>query len=142
MSRQLRLGPSAFGSKVACRGADVATVVQIAAQYRPELTWYIADVDAMAVIDEELRSALPVRVGEATRMIELASGISQFLDGVVLGARATIRFPAAGVSTSSERAETDADIEIRAFDTSYLQIDGRDESLLERIATIVAAAHG
>jgi hypothetical protein len=134
----LRLRAEVFNDTIICRGVQISKLIDIIENIIPELIWYVADLQTVGYQFEQQIRAMPMRVGFATRMSELALGVVQFRSGVFLGVSSEIASPAfreGGSWTEDEEFADlgDSTVEIRAFDTSYIDIGSSDTSLLDTI---------
>ncbi len=130
----LSLRAAAFGSSIACEGSQLAMVIGLLGAIVPEVRWYASDVVAQGGISVWERSPQPTLVGDTSSIVVKLSSVVQFESGVFSGVPAGIAAPVfreGGAWTEDEEmAELgDAIVEVRAFDTSYISVDGVDLEL-------------
>jgi len=137
--RVLLLDASAFeGDDVACLGRHVASVIREIEQIIPNAIWYVADVSVNQPTPLELvGGAEPHLVGDSTRVIESCERVDQFLSGRFWACRVDTPLRVDGyrvrgrLFTDSVESELGgAAFELRAFDTSYIEIYAEDERAL------------
>ncbi len=130
----VRIGARAFqGTRVACLGNDVASVLKAAGEVRHDLVWYAADVAALGPSMVSECRPQPELIGQTSSVVQACLRVSQFTSGVFAGVPAGIpepRFRAGGLWTEdSEDADIgDALVEVRAFDTTYIRSTGSESS--------------
>ena len=133
-SSLLRFTAAHFGAAYACRGPDIATVVAVVCRSQPQLTWYAAHGSAQIELAPNLCGNAPVLIGDGAHATEWIERIEQFLSAVFIGASAPLHWRDGGVWSESPEMETDGLVEIRAFDTTCVELRTRDSSLLVALA--------
>ena len=121
---------------ISCTGAQLCTLLNILCEHEKKITWYAADVTMIPnKKDWELyKQYRPLMIGDTTRFIELCQQVAQFTSGVFLATFEinNLKSWAKDYETEGEEfADNEfADIEIRAFDTSYFEIYSKSENIL------------
>lgn len=129
------------GSRSSCLGRHVTSILNVLEPLLEDITWYCADVrtnrpDASAW---PAATAEVVSIGSTSDFLERVSRVDQFESGVFLallrvGSSPNIRHdPATEDPPFSELG--DAVVEMRAFDTSYIELYARGIALLEPLAS-------
>jgi hypothetical protein len=129
-----RLGPTSFGSKFACKGDQIASVARFLERHLGPLEWWVADISL--VYGESPGNIgvedTPSRYGTTVPFAEWALQVNQFLSGVFIATRADTAQSAVRTSASwlddpwSDIAEAVA--EVRAFDTSFVEVSLADDT--------------
>jgi hypothetical protein len=126
------------GSQAACEGAQIAKVILAVDRVAPLLRWYVADVMSIGEQITETRDPYPKPIGSAKNLIGATSRVEQFERGVFVGVPQQIvapQFREGGLWTEDEQQADlgDSIVEIRAFDTSYIEILSTDVRILANI---------
>jgi len=136
-------GTAIDGSDVCCLGTQLARVVAAISQIRGDLEWYAADVDPYHGVFP-MDGSEPVLVGSSARLMEQLSNVSQFLRGVFLAVEEGSAAPRFRNDIDTEDALDadlgDAVIEVRAFDSTYIEIHNCDATVSEQISRIFGVA--
>lgn len=120
-------------SSSACQGAHLAMIIAEIGLERPDLNWYVADVQVIGQpfvpCDQD-----PRLVGGSAELARLAGDVIQFESGVFAGVPHNVRSPTfrtGGLWTEDPDSADlgDALVEIRAFDTSYIVVITSDEAI-------------
>ncbi len=132
----LKLGPERFGARWACEGGQVADVANQLEESIGPLEWWVADVFPEVGVGS---SHAPVRFGTTAAFAAWAASVGQFEAGVFIATR-----PGAPASSVADTVSSDDDpwrdmagahAEIRAFDTSYLDVVLADVAAAQALAT-------
>jgi hypothetical protein len=127
------------GSLVSCLGIHLKSILQILETQTHECVWFIADVDAHQVIDSlTYKLQEPQAFGDTRKLINLSENVDQFLSGVFLAVPVQ-QVPNHWVNSfSTERPPFDemesAVFEIRAFDTTFIEVFTIEKELLLGLA--------
>lgn len=138
----IHLGLEAFqGATAACEGGQLAHVLEAIGDVRPDLSWYIADVQTIGHSPAERREARPEVVGNTSALIRAVATVEQFESGVFAGVPQQIvrpTFRSGGLWTEDDEAADlcDAVVELRAFDSTYLSIATSDTEIARRITEV------
>lgn len=127
-----------FQSSVICEGVQIAEIVREIDALLPSLAWYVADIEFYDYLDDQHpRDPKPVAIGDANALIEFSRSVSQFLSGVFAGVPRGIetpRFRDGGLWSEDTGEEVedlgDSVIEVRAFDTSWIEVTSRDRDVI------------
>ena len=113
---------------ISCTGQQLCKILRSLIKINVELTWYLADISTISKPKDwdVFTSNKPLLLGGADMLIERCSMVEQFTSGVFLG----VSKKEAGYSWSNEYDTEDvafidneiAEIEIRAFDTTYFEV--------------------
>lgn len=134
----VRLEPAAFRSETACLGEQLVALLRSIQELRPDLKWYVADVQTIGPSLVPRREPTPVFIGDAGALVQAVQRVDQFESGVFAGVPSSIDLPAfrpGGLWTEDEEAADlgDAAVELRAFDTSYWSIATAEPNLAKTI---------
>jgi hypothetical protein len=134
----IRLEPAAFGSVTCCLGEQLVALLRTIHELRPDLKWYVADVQTIGPSPVARREPTPTFIGDAGALVQEARLVDQFESGVFAGVPSSIDRPvfrAGGLWTEDEEVADlgDAAVEVRAFDTSYWSIATADPNLAKTI---------
>jgi hypothetical protein len=134
----ISVDPAAFRSETSCLGDQLVRLLHAVRAARPDIKWYVADVQTVGPSPVARRQPEPVLIGATESLIQVAQRVEQFESGVFAGVSSTIEQPAfrcGGLWTDDEAYADlgDAIIEIRAFDMSYWSIATSDADLTNRI---------
>lgn len=128
------------GSSASCLGIHLKSILQILENQTHECVWFIADVDAHQVISDSLTGKLqePQAFGDTRKLINLSENVDQFLSGVFLAVPVQQVPNHWAHSFSTERPPFDemesAMFEIRAFDTTFMEVFAVEKELLLGLA--------
>ena len=130
----------AFNEQARCTGRQVAAIIQLVQDQRPDIVWYAADVQVIGPPLVARRQPEPVRLGDSATTLRAVEAVDQFESGVLAGVPAEIpdpHFRAGGLWTEDDDASDlgDSIVEIRAFDTTCLIIATADNAIANRIST-------
>lgn len=136
----LRFPPDCFGSKVVCLGPQVALLAKELEQLAGPLEWWVANVETNTG-DPPCRLGMEGadRAGSTAEFVAWANVVDQFLHGVFMAVRP-------GASRASLRTDPtshddpwadmgDELFDVRAFDTSSLDVAASDLAAATRLAT-------
>ena len=134
----LTIGQEYFPSSSAlCQGPHLAAVVNIIETFAGPLEWYAADVDAPGSDFPDIPGGRPRHIGSGKQVALTMKGVDQFRWGVFLGVSGSSppTFREGGVWAEDEEGADlgDAEVELRAFDTTYIEVAVRDSSLAQFI---------
>jgi len=140
--RVVRLsGEKIDGSCCSCLGTQLARVLEFLDETLGSVVWHVADVDAHQVLPDALKTRSDFRlrrVGDTAELRELAGTVEQFLSGVFLAVPAQTSSPrlpnAIGTEDEPFGEIGDAIVEIRAFDTTALEVYARATVRIESLA--------
>jgi hypothetical protein len=138
MNLVLRLpGKTIDGGRFSCRGSQLASVVTVLSTSLADRIWYVTDVDALSDTFHPLPESL-TRIGESQELIECLRQVDQFLRGVFLAVKAEVTEPKFRPDMDTEDP-IDADlgsavVEIRAFDTAYIEVITSDKWIADFVA--------
>jgi hypothetical protein len=141
----VRLGLAQFPSaSVACTGSQVAEVIACVSRVTRGLVWYAADVEAPTSSFAVQRSSVPVRIGEEQECISRVRVVDQFEAGVFVGISASNenpRFRNGGLWTEDpvEVELADSVVEVRAFDTTFIEVLSCEREVLREVGRIFGA---
>lgn len=121
-----------------CEGPQVAAVVAAIGHVRPDLRWYVADVQVLGPPLTKDRRPTPTLIGDTTAMADVASTVTQFESGVLAGVTSKCpdpKFRDGGLWTEDEEDADlcDALVEVRAFDTTYVSVATCDKTIADRV---------
>ena len=120
-------------------GAVVAAVGALV----PAATWFVADVEATGASGFRDASAKPREVGSTEMLLQQVAGVDQFLRGVLVAIPPSTPavFRSAELWTEDDESADlgSAVAEIRAFDTSYIDVATVMESILSAVSTRFSA---
>jgi len=121
-----------------CLGPQVAAVILTIDSRIPQLQWYVADVRTVGYQFPSGASPVPWLVGNASTLAEAALAVDQFESGVFVGVQSSIgspRFRSGGLWTEDDQDADlgDATIEVRAVDTTDIEIYSSDRVLLAEV---------
>ncbi len=133
------------GSHAACEGRQIAKVVLLIRERMPQLRWYVADVQTIGRQFPVGRDPVPLSIGDAVQLAEAARGVQQFESGVFVGVPADVeapRFREGGLWTEDEEQVDlgDGVVEIRALDTTCVEVLSINEDLLAFVAKAMRIA--
>lgn len=107
----------------------------------PRMRWYSADTVPSLQGLPRTNERFPIHVGSASELAELAGRVEQFERGVFAGAliESTPSFREGGTYTEDpEDADLgDAVVEVRAFDTSYIEVLTLELATAESLASMM-----
>jgi hypothetical protein len=132
-TKLLRLRPEDFKSEAVCTGQQLARIVDATEKVLGHLRWHYADVEPLETSDDFSDGTSPTLVGSARELQLRAARTSQFVSGVFLGTRIDNDLRAGAEWCTEDdpfRELQGAQVEIRAFDTTYFDITVREEELL------------
>ena len=140
MSRVLyrvRLTPEAFGEQITCLGSQLRAVLAVLRTQMGPVSWYYTDVVTVGRSDFSGERGLH-EIGDIDKFIAATSTVRQFERGVFLASSAgSPSFRNEPDTEDMEFADLgDAAVEIRAFDTSYLEVYSRDRNLVNALAKV------
>ena len=131
------------GVSLSCLGSQLVRVVHVISRVRADLEWYAADVE-VNVGEFPARGRQPVFIGSSANLADVAGKVDQFLYGVFLAVDAEMKSPqfrsAIDTEDSVDADLGDAVIEIRTFDTTYIEIHTCDEAVSEQISRTFGVA--
>lgn len=132
---RVALTSSTFGAEVACLGAQLEDVLRTLYPEGTTLRWYYSDVEANK--RSSLSEAPGVhQAGDLDQLLTAVRTVDQFQRGVFFGS--DVSAPRFREDPNTEDAEFanvgDAEVEIRAFDTTSFEIYSSDASLLGRLS--------
>jgi hypothetical protein len=133
-----RLAPAAFGSETSCLGEQLVALLRTIRESRPDLRWYVADLQTIGPCPVAHREPTPTLIGDAGALVQAVGLVDQFESGVFAGVASSIdrpAFRAGGLYTEDDEVSDlgDAAVEVRAFDTSYWSIATTDPNLAKTI---------
>lgn len=137
---RVKLGPSFFGSTAICLGSQLATVVRLLDTAAPGLCWFATDLSVLgtnlSILGTSIDEASGLRsLGGASTATRWLDSHDQFVSGVFFavldGANPEIR--AQADTEDPEWAQLgNAIFEMRAFDTSWIEITSANQPALAR----------
>jgi len=133
--RRIELPGDVFGEDAACLGPQLEQLVKVLHLNDNSEQWYYADVETNGASSFSCAPGLH-KVGNSEDFANLLVGTDQFQSGVFLVSRiSSPRFRANPTTEDTHLVDLgDADVEIRAFDTTYFEVYSRDLDLLERLS--------
>lgn len=124
-----------FGDDVACLGRQLQEIVKTLYQVGVPQHWYYTDVETNNPSSFSGASGVH-EIGGFGQLLAAASSVDQFQQGVFLASH--VPEPRFRENPNTEDIEFanlgDADIEIRAFDTTYFDVYAADQNLLRRLS--------
>lgn len=135
----IRLRGEHFGrGHVVCLGWQLARVIDALSRTTPSMLWYCADVDTNGLnpFYSDIRSQVML-IGEAQELLSRVVKVDQFWSGIFFGVSAPKASPRLRENSSTEDAVPsdmgDALVEVRAFDTTYIEVVGVDCSVFSSL---------
>jgi hypothetical protein len=131
------------GSSTVCQGWQLANALAAVVSVAPDLSWYAAHVTSIGQ-SWNIEATHPAKIGQVTDLIEVARAVPQFGGGVFVGVPGGCtapRFREGGLWTEDA---PDADlgdgiVEVRAFDTTFIEVLSADAAILNGVARHYAA---
>lgn len=134
----IKLDQSCFSHDAAmCTGPQVAAVISAVGEVFGPLSWFVADLDYVGT------SALPRTpggearvIGSGDRLPEMVAGVDQLLSGVFFGVFPMVKEPRLREAWTEDEEGADlcdAIVEIRAFDTTHIEIAGVDGEAIRKV---------
>ncbi len=125
--------------ETACTGAELLLILNIIHPFIESYVWYAADVE---IIGEKpfklgLEEKTPRRIGTINNLHKLAQKTDQFLSGVFFALQYDVgEIWNREFSTEDEsfRDLEEANLEIRAFDTTYFEIYSNDSKIMSELS--------
>jgi hypothetical protein len=133
---RVQLPPEAFGASFACLGSQMALVVRTLCALRPGMSWWYVDVQTIGPSafrhGETMHAA-----GDCETFAQNVASANQFESGVFWAAQGTFSLPRPDPGTEDEEYASigDAVVEIRAFDTSWIEVSSHEENVVRAIAS-------
>lgn len=120
-------------------GHQLTMIIDALRQHTTDCVWFVADLDALYLLPEELvRVHEPVVVGTADDLVAFVEPVPQFLGGVFLAVPHERLPPVWSRSFwTDDQPFEDLDgarFEIRAYDTTYIEVYTDQEDLLRGLA--------
>lgn len=127
--------------KIPCSGKQLLLILKVIQGMYKNFVWYAADVEINGIRPFKLclESNIPRRIGFTKDLIQITQNVDQFLSGVF--------FALSESETSKEilnyefftedepfRQSYEANLEIRAFDTSYFEIYTNDINIIGELS--------
>lgn len=127
-------------SRVACLGWQLAEVLQAVSQGVPDTQWYYADVSTNGANPFSHADTEPIAHGGGTHdMLDRTRAVDQFLSGIFWGVYSTSNPPQLRNNPTTEDPDScelgDAFVEVRTFDTTYIEVLTSDNSALTSLAS-------
>ena len=135
----IRLGIGEFpGARAACQGEQIAEVISLIAEVVPSLIWFAADTSTLGLQLVPSRCPSPARLGTTLELIDRVRLVEQFEDGVLIGVPESVtdpRFRDGGVWTDDKSVVDlcDSIVEIRTFDTTFIEILSSEQRILDKL---------
>lgn len=130
---RIQLDADAFSADVVCLGVQLSEVVLAIDGVLPTVEWYGADVYVPGKL--QFSGEHPVHLGSSKQLVGLVLDVGQFESGVFLAFEKSIapQFRE-GISTDDVEGATlcNALLEVRTFDTSWIEIISATRSILTR----------
>jgi len=118
-----------------CTGEQLGLVIQTLAHLATDWVWFVADIEAEGSSVGHYQAGEPVLFGDSQKLINYVNSIHQFIWGIFLAVpkdslpKTWVRFYE--TEDFPFREMDGAALEIRTFDTSYIEIYAQDSSLLD-----------
>lgn len=134
-SAVVRMKAEVFGSKVSCLGSQVARIVRLVNDEH-DVMWMCFDVETN---DGSSFNAGNSKFANKAEFLDAVSAVDQFIGGVFLALPRELENPKIRTTPHMED-ETFADmgdamVEVRTFDTSYIDVGVRLRAFGERLKT-------
>ena len=136
---RLLIPPESFPEdQCICLGSQLISVINVLKKNLPAHTWYGADVQAVGKGGVDLSGFQLKSIGSDEQFISYCLNISQFIWGVFLCISKVCLPSNVELGTEDEPFRSipcsGILIEIRMFDTSYIEIYSEDENMLKKIS--------
>lgn len=137
----LQVGPAQFPDDPAvCLGSQLQVLLSVISLGIPNFLWFAADVEVNQSPTSEVtgKGPTPTYVGHTGEITRFAGSVDQFLSGVFLaveeGAVRELQALQFFTDDPQFREIEPAEIEIRAFDTSFLEVYANRTEYLTNLA--------
>jgi hypothetical protein len=128
-------GSQINGEPFSCTGEQLGLLIQTLANLATNCVWFVADIEAEGSSVGHYQAGEPVLLGDSQKLINYANSIHQFIWGIFLAVpkdslpKTWVRFYE--TEDLPFREMDGAVLEIRTFDTSYIEVYAQDSSLLD-----------
>lgn len=137
-------GKSIDEKNVSCLGKQLKIILEVVMDYLKDNEWYISDVsdnENIASIIFECNINEIRKIDDTNTLLSKINLIDQFYSGVFIAVRKEkneqVYFHEVPETETEEGLQyQDAEVEIRAFDTSYFEIYTKDEALKKKICSV------
>lgn len=129
---------------VACLGDQMADVLEVVESVSPGLVWYAADIENAGPAFIPNRTPSPQLIGRLEDFLPRLRTSAQFLAGVFAGAPASVDTPCfrdGGLWTEDPSVVdlADTSVEVRAFDTTYIEVISTRLDILKSVGKAFGA---
>lgn len=128
-------GENLTKNQVSCTGKQLCMILDILSKNGKEATWYATDVKMISSRKDWIlfEDVIPAIVGSSSDFLKICEQVDQFTSGIFLAVYNNNLKPWVKTYETEDEMFTDnecADIEIRAFDTSYFEIYSKKLNVL------------
>lgn len=126
------------GSMFSCEGSQIALIIEAFGEIVQQCSWFVSDIDDQIdgprLFPENVK--IPALIGGRDEIVRFLRRVSQFVWAVFLAVPVDslpVQWGEIGAEDVLFRDIGGAIVEIRAFDSSFIQIYARDAAVLEPI---------
>ncbi len=143
---RLELTGSQINSElVSCTGKQLGLVINSLAKLSKNWVWFVADIEAVGSLSEEYKAGEPTLFGDTEQLITYVKTIPQFTWGIYLAVPKELlpkNWTRYFETEDLPFQEMDgAELEIRTFDTTYIEVYAQDSSLLDGLIQELGGKH-
>lgn len=123
----LRMTQTADLQEHSCLGEQLAQILTCVLDETKNYSWYVFDIDYYTAVTNKLFSSPICRIDKTIDLIDKVKQVHQFLSGVfiAINREKAINWDVEFLPSTEEEEglqHDDAELEIRAFDTTYFEI--------------------
>lgn len=138
----LQFGPAQFpNDQAVCLGSQLQALLSVISLDVPNPLWFASDVEVnqSPTLEVTGKESTPTYIGHTEEIIRFAGSVDQFLSGIFLAVEESAHRELQALQFYTDdpqfREIEPAEIEIRAFDTSFFEVYANRADYLTSLAT-------